>query len=467
MAATTPQPDDENAVDATDGTTYLVHMYEQTREIVFLTADEKPVHRLSYDSFASLTDGLWLDCGRNIAITAQGVAELQMWANLDSTGLRQRAELATPAPTGDDAALAGIAAATDADLMPRLVAQHIVNGYQVSIIEPCLATDDDVRRGYLWHAVIGDFTLVPTRTAEYGYADYVPGGACRPDGSRLGDQLVATSMVSAKQAATNARRILRRRAPGPLAATPAPMRAQPEQQHAARSAEPTPAPARLTDRDIKIGDKIGIQGARGATAPRRWTPIKRGFMIEVTYVSRTDEGTLVGGIQITQTGRRVKAETYRQAFISGVDGGQWNTVPRFNQAAPRRPAKPAPLRAQPEQQHAARDQQPNPAEQAPARPVVLVAQHDGRDPLPAEVWEDIPGNTCVQVVYTGTRRSAHISRKRILGPASAADPLGAELADKPAPADAPATARTVPYGCDGDPCTILHHCPGPAESPLW
>lgn len=89
----------------------------------------------------------------------------------------------------------------------------------------------------------------------------------------------------------------------------------------------------LTDRDIKIGDRIGIRGHGGAQSAHRWTPIKRGFMIEVSYVSRTADGTLIGGVQITQTGRRVKTETYRLVFISGPDGEQWNTIPRLTTSA--------------------------------------------------------------------------------------------------------------------------------------
>jgi len=88
-----------------------------------------------------------------------------------------------------------------------------------------------------------------------------------------------------------------------------------------------------TDRDIKIGDRIGIRGASGAMSPHRWTPVKRGYMIEVSYVSRTPQGTLVGGVQITQTGRRVKAQTYRQAFVAGPDGEQRNSIPALDQNA--------------------------------------------------------------------------------------------------------------------------------------
>jgi hypothetical protein len=83
----------------------------------------------------------------------------------------------------------------------------------------------------------------------------------------------------------------------------------------------------LTARDIRIGDRIGIRsGPDGAISPHRWTRLTRGYMIEVSYVSHTPQGVHVGGVQITQTGRRVKAETYRQAVIDGPDGGQWNTL---------------------------------------------------------------------------------------------------------------------------------------------
>lgn len=69
------------------------------------------------------------------------------------------------------------------------------------------------------------------------------------------------------------------------------------------------------------------------------------------------------------------------------------------------------------------------------RPVVLVAGAAGQAPKPAEVWEDVPGRTVVQVVYLGTRRSAYVARRRILGPpAASADggsPPGSQGADLP------------------------------------
>lgn len=51
------------------------------------------------------------------------------------------------------------------------------------------------------------------------------------------------------------------------------------------------------------------------------------------------------------------------------------------------------------------------------RPVVLVAASTpGREPKPAEIWEDIPGRSVVKVVYLSSRTSAQVARRRILGP---------------------------------------------------
>jgi hypothetical protein len=112
----------------------------------------------------------------------------------------------------DPAEFAGIIAATDEDAMPRVVRTFDFLGHRVSIVEPTLGGDDQdtIRRGYLWHAVIGDFDLEPTRP---GYADpdrWVPGVARLRPGT--GAELLSYSAVSPAAAATAARRILRKRA---------------------------------------------------------------------------------------------------------------------------------------------------------------------------------------------------------------------------------------------------------------
>lgn len=101
--------------------------------------------------------------------------------------------------------------------MPRIVDTFTVNGYTVTIVEPVIGSvDGTYQRGYLWHAVIGDFTLEPTRPSSFDPDRYVPGGACLLPGG----ELVSFSSKSAAQVATNARRILNRRAPHVTATDP-------------------------------------------------------------------------------------------------------------------------------------------------------------------------------------------------------------------------------------------------------
>ncbi len=100
--------------------------------------------------------------------------------------------------------LNGIAEATEADDMPRVVDTflHPVFG-KVDIVEPVLGSEDGNRRGYLWHAVAGDYVLTPTRR---GYADpdrFVPGTF----DLRAGGRLLAYSSVSPRAAIRNALRI--------------------------------------------------------------------------------------------------------------------------------------------------------------------------------------------------------------------------------------------------------------------
>ncbi len=61
----------------------------------------------------------------------------------------------------DAVALAGILAATYEEALPRVVAEFDLLGHHVSIIEPTMGGHDfdGIRRGYLWHAVIGAFEL--------------------------------------------------------------------------------------------------------------------------------------------------------------------------------------------------------------------------------------------------------------------------------------------------------------------
>ncbi len=106
--------------------------------------------------------------------------------------------------------LAGIVAATDDDAMPRVVDEFTFAGYRVSIVEPTLGGDDEISRGYLWHAVIGEFDLVPTRPGLYDDTRWVPG--CARLRAETGAELVSYSSKSAKAAAKSARRILSRRA---------------------------------------------------------------------------------------------------------------------------------------------------------------------------------------------------------------------------------------------------------------
>lgn len=107
-----------------------------------------------------------------------------------------------------DEILTGILNASDDDTMPRVVATFDVGGRTVAIVEPTHGHDDGIRRGYLWHAVAGDFVLTPTRPGDFDPDRWVPGGAALLPGG----ELVAMSTKSVAAAITNARRILRNRA---------------------------------------------------------------------------------------------------------------------------------------------------------------------------------------------------------------------------------------------------------------
>jgi hypothetical protein len=114
--------------------------------------------------------------------------------------------------TTDLEEFAGIIAATAEDAMPRVVRTFEYLGHTVSIIEPTMGGDDrdEIRRGYLWHAVIGDFDLEPTRPGYHDPDRWVPGVARLRPGT--GAELLSFSTVSPAAVATSARRILRKRA---------------------------------------------------------------------------------------------------------------------------------------------------------------------------------------------------------------------------------------------------------------
>lgn len=115
------------------------------------------------------------------------------------------AELNTEA-CDDEAICWAILAKTDDLMMPILCGSEEIDGVTVTIVE-CVLPDADPqklpRRGFLWHAIVGDFELRPARYDEYETP--VPGIG-------QGGELLATSTVSARQALANARANLRRRA---------------------------------------------------------------------------------------------------------------------------------------------------------------------------------------------------------------------------------------------------------------
>lgn len=98
--------------------------------------------------------------------------------------------------------LIGITAATADDRMPRVLIRADVNGVPVHVVEPVLLDDLDgpARRGYVWHAVTGDYDLRPAE---------IVAGRCVPGVATGGVQL-ATSTVSAAAALGGARRRLMR-----------------------------------------------------------------------------------------------------------------------------------------------------------------------------------------------------------------------------------------------------------------
>lgn len=100
--------------------------------------------------------------------------------------------------------LAGIISATLDSVMPRVPISTLIDGVLVMIVEPCLPSLDEthpVARGYTWHAVTGDFSLVPGSVESDGFA--------RP-GMAQGGQIIAESSVSPAAALTAARAALRR-----------------------------------------------------------------------------------------------------------------------------------------------------------------------------------------------------------------------------------------------------------------
>lgn len=107
-----------------------------------------------------------------------------------------------------DAALAGILEATADSDLPRVVAQFTgPDGRTVSIVEPVIGDSNGGRhrRGYLWHAIVGDFFLTPTRRGDADPSRFVPGVAALLPGA----ELLSCSSTSASQAASNARRLVR------------------------------------------------------------------------------------------------------------------------------------------------------------------------------------------------------------------------------------------------------------------
>lgn len=114
--------------------------------------------------------------------------------------------------TDDFAELAGIIAATEDDAMPRVVRTFDFLGHRVSIIEPTMGGHDrdGIARGYLWHAVIGDFDLEPTRPGLYDDERWVPGIARLRPGTSAAMLCYSTRSIVA--CASAARRILRNRA---------------------------------------------------------------------------------------------------------------------------------------------------------------------------------------------------------------------------------------------------------------
>lgn len=96
-------------------------------------------------------------------------------------------------------ALVGIAAATDADLLPRVVLTSGDAAARISVIECVMPNEDGAAiRGYLWHAVTGDFELQPARIQDYRA---VPG-------RQIGGTLISTSRRSPRAALANARAVL-------------------------------------------------------------------------------------------------------------------------------------------------------------------------------------------------------------------------------------------------------------------
>ncbi len=101
-----------------------------------------------------------------------------------------------------DQILAGIAAATEADLMPRIVMTTTHLGVKITVIEPVIPTQDGRgRRGYRWFAVAGNVTLEPARVA--GRIIFA---------SSFHGEYLAESSRSARSVLANARAVLNARA---------------------------------------------------------------------------------------------------------------------------------------------------------------------------------------------------------------------------------------------------------------
>lgn len=93
---TTDFPDyDDRTVLELETEMILVDLLEGPREVVFRRDYNggEEIRRYSFGAIASLTGGLALDSGAGLILTADLVAMLKEWANLDPAGLRQRAAL--------------------------------------------------------------------------------------------------------------------------------------------------------------------------------------------------------------------------------------------------------------------------------------------------------------------------------------------------------------------------------------
>lgn len=79
------------AVETTTDECLLVQVDETNRTVRFLDDDDQQVAVYTFATFAEITDALALDAGRGVIITAETVAGVQQFADLDAFGLRARA----------------------------------------------------------------------------------------------------------------------------------------------------------------------------------------------------------------------------------------------------------------------------------------------------------------------------------------------------------------------------------------